>query len=346
MIYLLSWLRWPLLAFLVYVAAFMKKEQEGRWENTLQTWLDKVTGQQEGSYAKVTALARAVSGWSERFTARLFGQRLLSLRSFGVSFFYGLASLFLTASLSPLVIRIGYHVRKTPPQVALPHGVAPLNVYWAAFLFVGFLLLRSIPALFNEHEGGLIWMWIFWLAVPGTWIVPLITVVAIVNHLWGYYSALRLVLGIFFLFGLNFLLDVVFVKTTRWALGLASNTRQLWKVVVAILLDVALGYGVIIGPIMLGVYLIKWFFHVVGMMSVGFILAYAMKSIDFVIAVIVFIILALIGVHAVVWFVLERPIYSCLRFRVIRDKKLLWSFIGIVYAAPHVRFLEALFNRH
>ena len=95
--------RWLLIAFLVYVAAFMKEEQEGKWENTLQSWLDKVYLNQEGSYAKVTALARAVSRLSEQVTEKLFGERLLSLRSFLVSAYFGMASWCLLWVLIPFI---------------------------------------------------------------------------------------------------------------------------------------------------------------------------------------------------------------------------------------------------
>jgi hypothetical protein len=210
-------------------------------------------------------------------------------------------------------------------------------------LFGSFLLLGSIPALVNHDEAEGIWTWIFWAIAVVPCVVPLLTVVAIINHLWGYSSVLRFLLGICLLCGLNFLLDVVFVKTTRWALGFASKTRQLSRVIVAILLDVVLGYGVIVGPILLGVYIFKWFHSVGAMMSFGVMLVFALKSIDFLIAIIVLIILALIGIHWVFWFVLERPIYSCLRFKIIRDKKLLWSLIAALYAAPHVGgLLDAL----
>ena len=91
----LNTVRWLLSAFFVYVAAFMKEEQEGKWENTLQAWLDKIYLHQEGSYAKVTALARAVARVSEWVTEKLFGRRLLSLRSCLVSVYFGMSSFFL-----------------------------------------------------------------------------------------------------------------------------------------------------------------------------------------------------------------------------------------------------------
>jgi hypothetical protein len=317
MTHLIETVRRLVIAFLVYVAAFMKEEQEGHWENTLQLWLNKVTNRQAGSYAKVTALAQAVSGLSQRATVRLFGQRLLSFRAFGVSFFYSLASLFLTALLSPVIVRLAHHIRKTaPPQSVLPHGVPPLAVSWAILVFILLLAVGSIPAIFEKHDAAGIWTWIFWLLVVGSWTLPFLTIVAIVNHLWGYYSALRFVFGILFICGVNFLIDIIFVKTTRWALGLAANTRKPSRVFAAILFDAVLGYGVIVGPILLSTYMFTRF-HTLNI-SLALLFSFAMKSIDFLIALIVFIILAVIGVHVVVWFLLERPIYSCVRFKVIR----------------------------
>jgi hypothetical protein len=42
------WLRWDLIGFLAYVAALVKEEQEGQWENTPEAWLRKVYSRQEG----------------------------------------------------------------------------------------------------------------------------------------------------------------------------------------------------------------------------------------------------------------------------------------------------------
>jgi len=330
-------MRWLLIVFFVYVAALMKPEQEGKWENLLQSWLDTVTSRQEGSYAKVTALARSVSGWSESFIARLFGQRLFSPRAFGVSFFYGLASFFLTLLLTPLLQMLPHRLNTQP---ALARGMVQPSFLSIFLLFGFFVLIGSIPALVGEE--AIVWTWVFWLVLLATWAAPLITLLTIMQHLWGYYSALRFILGICLLCGLNFLLDIMFLRTTRWALRLASNARQLAGVLAAIVLDVVLGYAVIVGPILLGVRFVTTF-HA-GNISIAPMLVFAFKTIDFLIALIVLVVLTLIGLHAVLWFVLERPIFSCLRFKVIREKRLLWTFAGILYAAPHVGFLKALFK--
>jgi hypothetical protein len=316
----------------------MREEQEGRWENILQTWLDKVSPRQENSYAKLTALMSAVSAQSKRIIEKLFGRRLLSLRAFGVSLCYGMASLFLTLLLSPFLRRFnGGH------QVAMPNaggvdqrlhlpgaGTTPLFV--AAAMFGYFLALGSVPALIEKSDDEPLWVWK--TVLFGQLLIYVATVLDAIVRLWGFYSAFRFAAFMCLLLSINFLLDVVFVRTVRWMLTIASNTRQLLMLIVAILFDVLLGVGVVLAPVLLGLLLITEFHGEV--MSVGFMAGFALKSVDFVIACMVLIILLLIAVHGAIWFVLERPIYSCLRFKVIRNKTLLWWAIGGLALVPYV----------
>ena len=67
---------------------------------------------------------------------------------------------------------------------------------------------------------------------------PLIGIATVVDHLWGHGSALRFAIGLLLLVGVNYVLDVLFVATTRWILGIAANARRLWIVLFASLLDI------------------------------------------------------------------------------------------------------------
>ena len=78
------------------------------------------------------------------------------------------------------------------------------------------------------------------------------------------------------------------------------------------------------------------------LIGAGLLLGIALKWIDFIIAFLVLILLTFIGIHVMVWFALERPISNCLRFKLIRDKKLIWFLAGAFYAAPHLGFLGSL----
>jgi type IV secretory pathway VirB3-like protein len=63
---------------------------------------------------------------------------------------------------------------------------------------------------------------------------------------------------------------------------------------------------------------------------------FALKSLDFLLAFIALIIFLAIATHFVIWFVLERPVYAVLRFKVIRDKKLLRNIILALTVLPNV----------
>lgn len=117
-------------------------------------------------------------------------------------------------------------------------------------------------------------------------------------------------------------------------LRIASNTRQLGRVVVAIVLDAGVGVAIIVGPLMVA------FYAVVksngSLIAAGLMLGFTLKLIDFTISLLVLIMLTFIGIHVIVWFILERPIYSILGFKVIRDKKLLRSLILALIALPEI----------
>jgi hypothetical protein len=326
-------IRWIAILFLGFVA-LMKEEQEGRWENRLEAWLHRVSSHAKTSYAKVSALMRAVSDQAEKITEKLFGHRLFSLRAFGVSLCYGIASLFLTVLLSPLIPH-----RPNALQLKLPTSpVQPAFPLFNVVTFGYFFMLGSLPAFIRRSEDEPLWMWR--IGVFGTFLLLCSRVADAVDVLWGRYAEFRFVLFICVLFGLNFLLDVTFVKTTRWALGLASNTRQVLSWIVATLFNVLLGIGVLVSPILLGVFLVNTFNS--DKVGVGLMFGFGLKSLDFVIALLVLILLALIGIHGIIWFALERPVYACLRFKVIRDKKLIWIMMGVLFLLPHLGVLEVL----
>jgi hypothetical protein len=197
MIHLLNVVRWALVAFLFYVAALMKEEEEGRWENKLQEWLKRVYSRQDGSYAKITALAKAVANISEKFTERLFGKRLFSLRFLGVSTFYGLASANLTILLSPLISHLARNPMKFPPGAPRP------DLFMSSVWFVLFVLLGSTPALlqFIEMKNWSRWVWYTWLTFFLRWVFPLAVLAKVVDLRWGHYSTIRLLLGILMLIG-------------------------------------------------------------------------------------------------------------------------------------------------
>ncbi|MGD0436843.1 MAG: hypothetical protein ABSB86_10280 [Bryobacteraceae bacterium] len=168
---------------------------------------------------------------------------------------------------------------------------------------------------------------------------PLIGIATVVDHLWGHGSALRFAIGLLLLVGVNYVLDVLFVATTRWILGIAANARRLWIVLFASLLDIGLGYLVIVGPVWLGVEFFTKFNR--SMMSFAVMLVFAFKSLDFVIALLVLILFLLIVIHAAGWFILERPVSACLRFKLIRDKKFVRCMIVALLTLPKVGTLWA-----
>lgn len=325
---LLSWLRYASVIFFFYVL-LMKEDREGVWENRLESWLKRVYAHQETSFAKVTALAKATASAAKSSVERLFGTRLLSLRFLAVSIFYGLASFNLTVLVSPLLP----HKVQTP-QITLPAGSPSLSLFQSAVWLVVFLMLGSAPALLQGQGRVSRLVWFIYALFFVRWAGPLFIVAKIVDSHWGHYGVLRFGVGLLLLIGINFALDVLFVATTRWLLATASDAKRAFNVLLAILLDAALGYGVIVGPVWFGLQIFLKFNQ--NFMTYPVMLVFAFKSMDLVIALTVLVLLLLIAIHMAVWFFLERPVNLCLRYKLIRDKKFIRSAIIALLALPKV----------
>jgi hypothetical protein len=190
-----------------------------------------------------------------------------------------------------------------------------------------------IPAAYTSNSEGkeAPWLWRVW---KYGLLLPLFYYTFTVFRVFGLRSACGFVFFIVLLFTLNFSWDVLFITATRWMLRIASNTRQLAGVLMAIVLDAVLGITILVGPLMVALYIVSKSNG--SLIGVGLFLGFALKLIDFAIASLVLILLTLIGIHLIVWFVLERPIYSIVRFKVIRDKKLLRSVILALIALPEI----------
>jgi len=139
------------------------------------------------------------------------------------------------------------------------------------------------------------------------------------------------------MFGLSFAFDVLYIALTRWMLRQASEITQLYSIVGIILLDCLLGIILFVGPIALGFLLIAKFHGQA--MSAGIMLVSALNSVDLVACSVFLALMLLMLLHRLAWPLVERPIYACARYGVLRRKKLLWAVgVALILAPQGVAF--------
>ena len=139
--------------------------------------------------------------------------------------------------------------------------------------------------------------------------------------------------------GISFGSDVLYIALTRWILRKASETTQLLKIIGIISVDCVLGFALAFAPLSLGLLTListvklNWP-QSIGVVGVFVMLSIALNLVD-VFACSVFVILMLLMLlHRLIWPIIERPLYACARYGVIRNKKLLWTPGGALIFAP------------
>jgi len=148
-------LRWVLGLLLFYLAIFLHEDEEGRYQNHLQEWVEKLYKTQEIAFSWITVLMTGVARFTGHVFDRLFGDRLVSPRGVGVSICYAIASFFLSIAL---ILHFGHPKAPVPSTFSL----------WASIAF--FLLLGTIPAFLNRGENETLWIW--GLTVFGVIVLP------------------------------------------------------------------------------------------------------------------------------------------------------------------------------
>lgn len=315
---LFLWIRIILGFLFIYAALFLYEDEEGVWQNRLEKWRYAVGRKKESSMAGVAQFVRSIAALTGRIFDRLFGYQLISLRGIGVSACYSIASFLLSLQLVSIL-----KLPKAPPM--------SLETW---FQFGLFCILGSIPAFIQKKE-----LWLWGMAVFASTVIPFGRVFDLFALKVGYSLTFGVSTFVVFIFSVSLAFDVLYIALTRWMLRKAAESARLFKIIGVIALNCALGVFLGIGPIILGLIALTidvklsgptWF----GVASIGVMLGSLLNLVDILACSAFLLVLIFILLHRLVWPLIERPLYACARFQVIKNKKLLWTAGLVLIFAP------------
>jgi len=275
----------------LYMWYFFREEEERKAQNNLDTlWL--IFDQQRGSViSSHVAVMQSAAKVMTRMLNDLLGKKLLSLRSISVSCCLAFTSVLILILLSILLT-------ETPEKAG--------SSVWTLYLaIIGMLLVAFLPSVFDKA---------IWLTVLTDILIVLFVLAGDIGELF----IERTTLGpIFVTTSLTLLPSIactilVFAaerRLLRWGSGLKTSR----KIVGTLFLNVCIGFGIVLLPILISVQL-----------DIRFLLTLPILNTFTLILPLVCILLALLmGLHKIIWEVLDRPLYNATRFKIVENKKLL-----------------------
>lgn len=298
---------------LLYVAIFLYEDEEGRLQNRLEVWWIKVR------YGRDRALSRAaeIFAFSTKAASQLFdkvfGPRLLSLRAVAVSLCLSMASLNLFA---PLLSIFGYGVPAPGSTSAI----------WTGLCFLAFGFGRS---LFDTKWMSRLWNIVLILVLAQNFGEIIVRVV----FQMGLHAALRFLTFLGMLLTLSFAFDLLFLGLTRWMVRRTSVMTKLPFMIGFLLLNILLAVALVFSPVVI---LAKSMpdEHHPSLLSLAALAVIPLNSVDVMLCLFVFFVLALFVVHRLLWPLLERPLYAIARYGLIKRKALLWAVGLALIAGP------------
>lgn len=267
----------------------------------------------DAELSRAAGFMQGVARLTNRAFDNILGKKLWSLQAVGVSMWFSLASMWLTALLVSHIHRIA------------PHP-APSSLH-LAFNIIACIGAGMLPTLI-----GRVWAFV-------AWAVPLLTLLFWVSgfglfaiHKYGYLPVLHALATVLLLLFLSFGCDVLYISVTRWMLRKMLRIRQVHELVALIVLDVVLALVLVGGPVELAVAMMKS--PVMIETTVAGVVVLMFNFGDFIACSVFFIVMLTVLLHRLMWPILERPIYALHRYGVIRNKKLLWGVGSALLIGP------------
>ena len=313
----------------VCAALFLHENEEGQIQNKLEEWWIRLSDREKESRSWAVAFMQDVAQSTGRGFDRLLGKRLLSLRFVFISISFSLASIF-------LFVFILWPLAHNPPANA---------TRWEAFVFfVFFAWFASVPALTDSKTlSGKVSMALWWAMI-------VFVLLRISNFLFRAFSVFglgRTAGGIGYmtlLFAYSLLCDLSYIVLTRWVLRRISKIDRMHEIVLEIIVSLVILATLIWAPIFFGARIGRYFPMAGGVLLFSFVL----NSIDVVVGLAALMLALLLLLHRLVWPTIGRPIYAMQRFRLIKNKKLLWVIgITLIFLPKHttMQLLKSLLGK-
>jgi len=309
---------------LAYYAAFlMYEDEEGKWQSRIETLWVAVNDREKLTGSRTFALFNKVAGVTTRGFNRVFGDRLFSFQSVGVSTSYALAAL----ALGFTFIMFWIMFRSARLMHPLPQNdVGAMSLLGHFGLAVGLicLTLAVLPSLLPSPWTAALSLFPFLLITAGT-----------LNALW-LHRPLAGLLVVYIALLASFLSDVLVLALVRFVVRQISAETSVFRLTVAVLMQMGLIALLVVAP-----------FQSAGSLMVKFgqrptlraLLAFGIFNAFTGIASSVFLLVLLVVLlHKAMWPVIGRLLYSLARHQLIRNR-LVTAGIGtacIVFAFPQM----------
>jgi hypothetical protein len=334
-----------LLLYSLFLYEEQERELDKQVQNLLSEWWVKIDDAKDYTLSVHTAFMQEVARLTTAGFDRLFGNRIISLQSVGVSGWYSIASIFLAVSLEAVFA-------VPSPELSLVFRLLIIAISLVFVLF--FVSVGTLPAFIPR----VIWLtiWCVLLALGSLMLLSglFIGYSAIVNNpvskgddpkfivavLVTAYGSMCIALMI------HVITDAMFIAITRKLLRWSSGLHSFLKITGLILLNLILAFTLIKAPLLLENWiseaLIDWE-SVIGRewgmsRNIATLIDFAIFNIlkafaasNFITALFSFVFIVLGGVmllHRLFWPLLDRPIYALQKLGFIRRKKLAFT-LGI-----------------
>jgi hypothetical protein len=324
---------------LIYAAAFLYEDEQGRIQNKLEEWWIRLGEEQVVALRRHTAFVREVAKSAGRGFESLFGEQLFSEQALVVSLYYSMASY----AICVMVARSAPSLARSVPAPLLLFSDSALA---GAGLIVALIALGTLPAFVEVLEAPRsavksVWANLAYFGMPlvffsslgmnrhdlrewldlREWPWP--------NSLWHLrvlpsWKA-RFAWGLVLVVG-GFACDIAFIAVTRWALRLSSRSMQLRRIAAVVVLNFLLAVLLVWGPLLLarrlsvGSGAIATGVHA---RASGLLTALGLSnSIDALAALIFFLLAITLVGHRVFWPMVSRPLYALQVLGITRRRKL------------------------
>lgn len=305
-------------AILIYASIFLYEDEEGKIQNKLEDLWLKISNARKYALSKHTAFMQMIAKLMTIGFDRIFGSRLFSLQSIGVSICYAMVFLNLTLLI-----------------------ISRNDTYDSLSSLLFSLILGTIPVLIRDKFWLRVWFMLFVFLSLTSFILPMLyySIAAFYLH---HTDAALILLVIIISIGLSAALFTLFIGIMRKSLNRISTSESVLKISLAALFN-----GI---PFLILYVLFKLMLHNIASYSERRLFADFNTSLStflmiavfcgwfvngvFVMTAIIFVSLSLLMVlHRLFWPFLDRPIYSLQKLGIAKRSKLLGSMGAMLIMA-------------
>ena len=307
-----------------YCACFMYENEEKGLQNRLEDWWLRLTDNGTNAIGRHSAVVVNLANLSTRVYTKVFGQKLWSFQSLGVSICLAVSSIATSFVLSNLV----------------ESWIDRNGVLFATAWAVVFLTLAFLPMKFKRVG--------VWLPVLAPICGALLLSILVSPFNWVKERGFGESLLLWFAVIVTVPCDWAFVAATRWLHSRLKIAVSNWSLFGLVALNVAMVFGFVVGPWMLDIqmdvpfepeetFVISTPIGRLQLRSTGSSLSMgpfvaAANGLIGLLGVAYLICWIPLGIHQVFWFVAQRAIYAVQRLRPLEHRKKLASLGAVLIA--------------